>query len=159
MAGNVVQVVGLVAVLVALYFSAMQTRKLQKQLNLTNLFNRYEALNHASERYDAGLAMLFERPELRPYAFDRKPLDLDGADLARALIVADQMAGAVDHALRVGERFPDDLAGDWTPVAESMAQSPLFRAIVHEKRPEFPDLARFFPPEAEPDPPALASIA
>jgi hypothetical protein len=72
-------------------------------------------------------------------------VDLIGEDLDRALIVADQMAGAVDHALRVGDRFPDDGNGAWDPVAEQMAATPLFQLIVREKPLDFPDLAKYFP--------------
>ncbi|GIF21643.1 hypothetical protein BJ973_004913 [Actinoplanes tereljensis] len=144
------QALSFVGVLIALYFAAMQTRKLQKQVSISNLYSRYEALHHANERYDAGLAMLFQRPDLRSYVFRRKPVDLVGDDLDRALIVADQMAGAVDHALRVGDRFPDEGRGDWSAVAEEMARTPLFQAIVSEKPTDFPDLSRFFP-DAQPD--------
>jgi hypothetical protein len=144
MIGDILQILSLVGVLLALYFTSAQTRKLQKQINISNLYSRYDALHHANERYDAGLAMLFQRPDLRPYVFQRKPVDLSGEELDRALIVADQMAGAVDHALRVGDRFPDDEHGGWSPVAQEMARTPLFRAIVREKPLDFPDLSRYF---------------
>lgn len=144
MIGNILQTLSLVGVLLALFYTSSQTRKLQKQINISNLYSRYDALHHANERYDAGLAMLFQRPKLRPYVFQRKPVDLVGEDLDRALIVADQMAGAVDHALRVGDRFPDDEHGGWAPVAEEMAWTPIFQAIVHEKPLDFPDLGRYF---------------
>jgi len=146
MIGTIIQALSLVGVIVAIYFASAQTRKLQKQVHISNLYSRYDALHHASERYDAGLAMLFQRPDLRPYVFRHKPLDLTGEDLHRALIVADQMAGAVDHALRVGDRFPDDGHGGWSSVAEDMARTPLFHAIVREKPLDFPDLSgRYFP--------------
>ena len=144
MVANSLQVLSLIGVVFALYFASVQTRRLQKQVHIANLYSRYDALHHANERYDAGLAMLFERPDLRPYIFQRKSIDLAGEDLSRALIVADQMAGAVDHALRVGKRFPDDGHGDWTSVAEEMAKTPLFRAIVREKPQDFSDLSIFF---------------
>ncbi|MBB4692597.1 hypothetical protein [Paractinoplanes abujensis] len=145
MLANILQALSLIGVVFALYFSSLQTRRLQKQIHLSNLYSRYEALHHANERYDAGLAMMFERPDLRPYIFERKKVDLTGDDLNRALIVADQMAGAVDHALRVGDRFPDDRHGDWTSVAQEMGRTPLFRMIVSEKPLDFPDLSKFFP--------------
>jgi hypothetical protein len=116
----------------------MQTRKLQQQVQLSNLFSRYEALNHACERYDAGLAMLFERPDLRPYVLGDKALDLRGEDLARALVVADQMLGAMDYAMRVGSRFPDDADGDWSTVVSEMAKRSVFQAVIAEKPHEFP---------------------
>jgi hypothetical protein len=72
-------------------------------------------------------------------------LDLVGEDLDRALIVADQMAGAVDHALRVGDRFPDNGHGGWSAVAEEMVRTPIFQAIVQEKPLDFPDLNKYFP--------------
>ncbi|WP_127502670.1 hypothetical protein [Actinoplanes solisilvae] len=141
--------ISLVGVVFALYFASLQTRRLQKQIHISNLYSRYDALHHANERYDAGLAMLFQRPDLRPYIFQRRPVDLVGEDLDRALIVADQMAGAVDHAIRVGERFPDDEHGGWASVAEEMAKTPLFRAIVKEKPLDFPDLGRYFTEELD----------
>lgn len=144
MAGDIVQILSLVAVVVTLYFAAAQTRKLEKQVNIANLFSRYEVLNHASERYDSALALIFQRPELRPYLFERRPLDLSGEELARALTIADLMAGAVDYAVRVGSRFPDDARSDWTKVAEVMAKQPLFQRIVNEQPHHFPDLGRFF---------------
>jgi hypothetical protein len=145
MIGNILQALGLIGVAIAIYFASVQTRKLQKQLHISNLYSRYDALHHANERYDAGLAMLFQRPDLREYVFCRKPIDLVGEDLQRALIVADQMAGAVDRALRVGDRFPDKGHGGWAPVAEEMARTPLFQMIVREKPLDFPDLDRYFP--------------
>jgi hypothetical protein len=147
MFATLAQVLSLAAVVAALYFSAAQTRKLQRQIELSNLFSRYEALNHASERYDAGLALLFQRPDLRPYVLGSKPLDLRGEDLARALIVADQMLGAVDYAIRVGSRFPDGTRGGWEAVAVEMAKRPLFRALVEEKAHEFPDAVKYFGPD------------
>ena len=159
MVANILQAVSLIGVVFALYFASLQTRRLQKQIHLSNLYSRYDALHHANERYDAGLAMLFQRPDLGPYVFQRKPLDLTGDDLARALIVADQMAGAVDHALRVGERFPDEGHGGWGPVAAEMARTPLFRAIVAEKPLDFPDLGRYFTDDLDtPGPPAQDSV-
>jgi hypothetical protein len=145
MIGNILQGLGLIGVAFAIYFASAQTRRLQKQVHISNLYSRYDALHHANERYDAGLAMLFQRPDLRAYVFGRKPLDLVGDDLQRALIVADQMAGAVDHALRVGDRFPDDGHGGWGSVAEEMARTPVFQAIVREKPLDFPDLGKHFP--------------
>ncbi|GAB3939124.1 hypothetical protein [Micromonospora vulcania] len=149
MIGNVLQALSLVGVVLALYFASVQTRKLQKQVHIANLYSRYEALHNANQRYDAGLAMLFQRPDLRPYIFQRKPLDLIGEDLDRALIVADQMAGAVDHALRVGDRFPDNERGDWSSVAKEMSKTPVFLAIVREKPADFADLGRYFPGDHE----------
>ncbi|GIM65990.1 hypothetical protein [Actinoplanes auranticolor] len=157
MIGTILQTLSLVGVVFALYFASLQTRRLQKQVHIANLYSRYEAFHHANERYDAGLAMLFQRPDLRPYVLRRKPLDLAGEDLDRALIVADQMAGAVDHALRVGDRFPDDERGDWSLLAEEMARSPLFQAIVGEKPSDFPDLQRFFPHAHPPSSPVTQS--
>ncbi|MEU2615800.1 hypothetical protein ABZ570_30150 [Micromonospora sp. NPDC007271] len=144
MVGGIIQIVSLVTVVVTLYFAAAQTRKLEKQVNISNLFSRYEVLNHASERYEAALALVFQRPELRPYLFERKPLDLSGEALARALTIADLMAGAVDYAVRVGSRFPEDARSGWTEVAEVMARQPLFQRIVNEQPHHFPDLMRFF---------------
>lgn len=92
MIADAVQIFSLFVVIVTLYFAGVQTRKLQRQLDLTNLFSRYEVLNHSSERYDAALALLFQAPELRPYVFGGKRLNLCGAELSRALIVADLMA-------------------------------------------------------------------
>jgi hypothetical protein len=155
--GSIVQILSLLAVLLALYFAAAQTRKLQRQVHIANLFSRYEALHHANERYDAGLAMLFSRPELRPYVMEGKPLDISGEELACALVVADQMAGAVDHALRVGTRFPEDEGGDWSSVAEEMAMIPLFQAIVSEKSHHFPDLVKYFPKDNNPAGTSVAS--
>ncbi|WP_229074872.1 hypothetical protein [Actinoplanes sp. DH11] len=143
MVGEVVQVVSLVAVAVTTYFAGMQAQRLRKQITISNLFSRYEALNHASERYDAGLALIFQRPDLRPYIFDGKPLDLDGDELARLLTVADLMAGAVDYALRVGSRFPD-VGSDWTGVAVEMTKQPAFRVLVLSRPHEFPDLVQHF---------------
>lgn len=144
MIDNVIQVLGLLAVVIALYFASAQARGLRKQVHIANLFSRYEALSHASERYDTGLALIFQRPDLRPYVFERKRLDLQGDDLARALTVADIMAGATDYAVRVGERFPDGLRTDWHAVAAEMARQPLFQAIVHEQPHQFPGLAQYF---------------
>jgi hypothetical protein len=150
MIGNTLQALSLVGIIFALYFTSVQTRKLQKQVHIANLYSRYDALHHANERYDAGLAMLFQRPDLRPYVFQRKPVDLAGEDFDRALIVADQMAGAVDHAIRVGDRFPDDEHGDWSAVAKEMARTPLFQAIVRAKPLDFPDLNRYFQQDRKP---------
>ncbi|GAA1658002.1 hypothetical protein ACFQY4_17415 [Catellatospora bangladeshensis] len=146
MVSDVAQIIGLVAIAITLYFASQQTKRLRQQVDLANLFSRYEALNHASERYDNGLALIFQRPELRPYVFQRKPLDLTGDDLARVLTVADLMAGAVDYALRVGARFPDDPSSDWTAVAVEMARQPVFQALVQEQPHQFPDLIRHFVP-------------
>ncbi|MFI1991563.1 hypothetical protein [Actinoplanes sp. NPDC020271] len=144
MVGNIFQALSLAGVILAIYYASSQTRKLQRQVHISNLYSRYDALHHANERYDAGLSMLFQKPELRPYIFGRKAVDLVGEELDRALIVADQMAGAVDHALRVGDRFPDPGDEGWSPVAREMARTPLFRAIVLEKPHDFPDLGRYF---------------
>ncbi|MFB9235795.1 hypothetical protein ACFFWC_09590 [Plantactinospora siamensis] len=144
MLANAIQIFGLLAVVVTLYFAGVQTRKLQQQLDLTNLFSRYEVLNHSSERYDAALALVFQRPQLRPYIFGRRPLDLGEEDLARALVIADLMAGAVDYAVRVGARFPEDAQSGWTEVAEDMAAQPLFQRVVNEQPHHFPDLIRIF---------------
>lgn len=148
MLGDVAQIAGLIAVAITLYFASIQTNRLRKQVDIANLFSRYEALNHASERYDSGLALIFQRPELRPYIFERKPVDLKGDDLARALTVADLMAGAVDYALRVGSRFPDT-GSDWSAVAIEMAKQPIFQEIVAEQPHQFPDLAPFFLPNPD----------
>ena len=150
MIGTVTQILSLAAVVAALYFSAVQTSKLRRQVQLSNLFSRYEALNHACERYDAGLAMLFQRPDLRPYVLGDKPLDLRGEDLARALVVADQMLGAMDYALRVGSRFPDAGDGDWSLVVREMAKRSVFQAVIKEKPHEFPDLVNYFRLEDKP---------
>ncbi|MFJ8580613.1 hypothetical protein [Micromonospora sp. NPDC093277] len=147
MISNIVEIVSLIAAAIALYFAATQTRKLQKQVHISNLFSRYEVLNHASERYDSALALVFQRPELRPYIFEQKPLDLHDEELARALTVADLMAGAVDYAVRVGPLFPDDARSDWTVVAKEMAKQPLFQTIVNEQPHQFPDLVEYFPRE------------
>ncbi|MBG0566477.1 hypothetical protein [Actinoplanes aureus] len=141
---DVAQIISLAGVIFAIYYASSQTRKLQRQIHISNLYSRYDALHHANERYDAGLAMLFQRPELRPYIFARKPVDLAGEDLDRALIVADQMAGAVDHALRVGDRFPDPDDEGWPPVAREMVRTPIFQTIVGEKPLDFPDLGKYF---------------
>ncbi|MFY1625691.1 hypothetical protein ACN261_08405 [Micromonospora sp. WMMD723] len=144
MVDDVIQIFSLAAVIVTLYFASLQTKRLREQITISNLFSRYEALNHASERYDVALSLIFQRPEFRPYIFERKPVDLQGDDLARALTVADLMAGAVDYAIRVGARFPDDTHSDWAVVAEEMAKQPIFRAIVSEQPHQFPDLLAYF---------------
>jgi hypothetical protein len=144
MINSVAQTASAIAVLITLAFLASQTRKLQRQIDLNNTFNRYEALNHSSERYDQALALLFQQPQLRPYIYEEKPLDLTGVDLDRALIIADMLAGAVDYALRVGEKFPDEGTSDWGVVAEDFARQPLFRHLVSRIPHQFPDLAPFF---------------
>jgi hypothetical protein len=68
-----VQVAGLIVVVATLYFVSVQTSRLRKQVDIANLFSRYEALSHASERYDGGLTLIFQRPDLRPYIFEQKP--------------------------------------------------------------------------------------
>jgi hypothetical protein len=142
MTGDIIQAVSAVAVVVTLFFLAIQTNKLQKQTDISNLIGRYETLNHSSERYDNALALMFERPEIRPYIYERKPLDLVGEDLDRALIVADMMAGAVDYAIRVQYRFPDETThADWVGVARDMARQPLFQKLFSEIQ-QFPDLVR-----------------
>ncbi|MEV0902979.1 hypothetical protein [Actinoplanes sp. NPDC049802] len=143
MLGNVVQIVSLVAVAFTIYFAAVQAKRLRAQITIANLFSRYEALNHASERYDAGLGMLFQRPDLRPYIYERRPLDLEGDDLARVMVIADVMAGATDYALRVADRFPDN-ASDWNSVAAEMTRQPVFQALIAERPHEFSDLVRHF---------------
>jgi len=144
MINSVAQTASAIAVLITLAFLASQTRKLQRQIDLNNTFNRYEALNHSSERYDHALALLFQQPHLRPYIYEEKQLDLTDADLDRALIIADMLAGAVDYAIRVGEKFPDDGRSDWGVVAEDFARQPLFRRLVAGMPHQFPDLAPFF---------------
>ena len=159
MINSVAQTASAVAVLVTLIFLASQTRKLQRQIDLNNLFNRYEALNHSSERYDHALALLFQQPHLRPYVYEERPLDLTGDDLSRALIIADMMAGAVDYAIRVGEKFPEDEVSDWRVVAEDFSRQPLFRHLVTAIPHQFPDLAPYFGDYSmaqRPDPPGTA---
>jgi len=146
MVSDIAQIAGLIAVSITLYFASIQTNRLRKQVDIANLFGRYEALNHASERYDNGLTLIFQRPDLRPYIFKQKSLDLEGDDLARALTVADLMAGAVDYALRVGSRFPDNTGADWAAAAAEMSKQPIFRALVCEQPHQFPDLVRYFQP-------------
>lgn len=144
MINSVAQTASAVAVLVTLMFLASQTRKLQRQIDLNNLFNRYEALNHSSERYDHALALLFQQPNLRPYVYDERPLDLTGDDLSRALIIADMLAGSVDYAIRVGDKFPEEAASDWRVVAEDFSRQPLFQHLVTAIPHQFPDLALYF---------------
>ncbi|MDR7326963.1 MULTISPECIES: hypothetical protein [Catenuloplanes] len=111
--------------------------------------SRYETLGHASERYDVGLQLIFQRPDFRPYIFERKSIDLTGDDLARVLIIADLMAGAADYAVRVGSRFPDDTGSDWIGVAQAMTMQPVFRKLTLERPYEFPDLIKFFQTEVD----------
>jgi hypothetical protein len=68
-----VQVAGLIVVVATLHFVSVQTSRLRKQVDIANLLSRYEALSHASERYDGGLTLIFQRPDLRPYIFEQKP--------------------------------------------------------------------------------------
>lgn len=154
--GDIVQIISLMAVAVTIYFASLQTKGLREQVKISNLVGRYETLNHASERYDVGLQLIFHWPSLRPYIFGGKPVDLHGDDLGRALIVADLMAGATDYGLRVGERFPDDPQSVWVSIAVAMAGQPLFRALLDERPCEFPDLVRYFSRSSDPNQGPLA---
>jgi hypothetical protein len=143
MVADIVQAVSIVAVVVSLFFVAVQTSKLKEQTDISNLIGRYETLNHASERYDAALGLLFQQPHLRPYLFDEQPVDLIGDDLSRGLIVADLMVGAADYALRVAGRFADTVQPGWEELALDLGRQPLVRKLLDNEAHSFPDLVRF----------------
>lgn len=140
MVGDIAEAVGAVAVVVSLLFLARQTGKLRQQTEITNLIGRYQALNAASERYDHAISLIITHPELRPYLLEGKPLPPDDPNRDRALLVADIMAGAIDHANRVAKRFPDpahDLG--WQRIAVVAARRPVFRELLAAMPYSFPD--------------------
>lgn len=141
MIGDIAESVSAVAVVVSLLLLARQTGKLRQQTEITNLIGRYEALSAASQRYDQAITLIFAHPELRPYLLDGKPLLPDDPHRDRALLVADIMAGAIDHANRVAKRFPDpahDLG--WQRIAVAAARRPVFRELLADIPYAFPDL-------------------
>ncbi|GAA1654925.1 hypothetical protein [Actinoplanes couchii] len=141
MIGDIADSVSAVAVVVSLLLLARQTAKLREQTEITNLMGRYEALNSASERYDQALMLLVQYPELRPYVLDGHPLDDDDPNRDRALLVADLMAGAIDHANRVSQRFPDPRHDQgWQRMAVAASRRPVFQAVLSRNPHEFPDL-------------------
>jgi hypothetical protein len=130
---------------------ARQTGKLHQQTQIANLIGRYEALNAASERYDQGLAMIFEHPELRRYLMDGEPLGANDPNRDRALLVADVMAGAIDHANRVANRFPDPAHQiGWQRIAIVAARRPIFQELLADMPYAFPDFREVISGTAEP---------
>ncbi|WP_127552577.1 hypothetical protein [Actinoplanes sp. OR16] len=127
------QVLSFAALVVSLFLVAVQTRRLGKQVEIANKFSTYESFSSAAERYDAGLALLYQSPHLRPYFFEGKALDLDADDLNRALVIADMMAGALSNALTVGEQFPDGTRQGWHRLATAMGRNPLFQMVLDEQ--------------------------
>lgn len=141
MIGDVAESVSAIAVVASLLLLARQTAKLREQTEITNLMGRYEALSSASERYDHALMLIFQYPELRPYLLEGHPLDADDPNHERALLVADIMAGAIDHAIRVAGRFPDPQHDPgWQRMAVVISTRPVFRTLLSRTPHEFPDL-------------------
>lgn len=143
MVSDIAESVSAVGVVVSLLILASQTRKLRQQTEISNLMGRYEALHGANERYDRALELIFLHPELRPYILEGKTLEPADPHRDRALLVADIMAGAIDHANRVARRFPDsEHRSGWSQMAKVSAQRPIFQELLARSPHEFPDLIR-----------------
>ncbi|MGW4463719.1 hypothetical protein [Micromonospora sp. NPDC004704] len=70
-----------------------------------------------------------------------RPLADDDPNRDRALLVADIMAGAIDHANRVAKRFPDPHHDQgWQRIAVAVSRRPVFQALFSKSPHEFPDL-------------------
>jgi hypothetical protein len=141
MIGDIADSVSAVAVVASLLLLARQTAKLREQTEITNLMGRYEALSSASQRYDQALMLIFQYPELRSYLLEGHPLGDDDPNRERALLVADIMAGAIDHANRVAKRFPDPQHDQgWQRMAVAVSTRPVFQTLLSRTPHEFPDL-------------------
>jgi hypothetical protein len=146
---DIAQAIGACGVIVSLILLTWQTKKLGKQIEISNLQGRYQTLHDANERYDHALGLIFAHPELRPYFYERQPCPKDDPNRPRALIVAEIIADAIDHALRVANQFPDeDHKTGWRNNAFNMAKQPIFIEVLVEFPGYFPDLLATLPERA-----------
>jgi hypothetical protein len=149
MVSDIAQAIGACGVIVSLMLLAWQTKKLGKQIEISNLQSRYQTLHDANERYDHALSLIFSHPELRPYFYERQPCPKDDPNRPRALIVAEIIADAIDHAMRVASQFPDEThKSGWKNNALAMAKQPIFIEVLLECPDYFPDLLATLPERA-----------
>lgn len=146
---DIAQAIGACGVIVSLMLLAWQTKKLGKQIEISNLQGRYQTLHDANARYDHALGLIFAHPELRPYFYERQSCHKDDPNRPRALIVAEIIADAIDHAVRVASQFPDEThKSGWKSNALTMAKQPIFIEVLMEFSDYFPDLLAILPERA-----------
>ena len=146
---NMAQTIGACGVVASLVLLTWQAKKLGKQIEISNLQSRYQALHNANERYDHALGLIFAYPELRPYFYERRPCPEGDPNRPRALIVAEIIADSIDHAMRVASQFPDEThKSGWKNNAFTMAKQPIFIEVLTECAGYFPDLLATLPERA-----------
>ena len=142
MLNNIVQLVGAVGVVLSLLLVARQTKRLGDQIRTGNVVGRYQLLKEAGDRYHTVLNLLYNSPELRPYFYDRLPCSQGDPNRAKALILAEMLADALNHAISVVQRFPAiSHPSGWHTIATFYTQQPLMREVLGDL-PYFPHLAK-----------------
>lgn len=141
MVSDAAQIIGALGVIISLMLLAWQTKNLGKQIEISNLQGRYQTLHNAIERYHHALGLIFTHPELRPYFYEQQPCPQDDPNRPRVLVVAEIIADAIDHAVRVSGQFPDQAhKSGWKSSALAMAKQPIFIELLMESPNYFPDL-------------------
>jgi hypothetical protein len=123
---------GLVLVTASLVFAGIQTRELARQRRLSNGVARTTAVLEINALTRAWYDPLLERPELRPYFYDRQECPPDNPHRARVVVISELLADVIECNLRMVETMPGDKYYEswhhWP--GEMLTMSPILRETV-----------------------------
>src|SRR5690349_8199874 len=99
MISEIGQVAGVVGVITSVLTLAWQMRGLVHQTKMSNALGVIQAHHSSMERHHALLSTIVDKPELRPYFYDRKPCPPDDPLRETLLTMAEMMADAAEYGL------------------------------------------------------------
>jgi hypothetical protein len=154
-----VAALGSVATAISLYF-------LMRQTAVANHLARTAAHDRLTDLALGVDSMFIENPDLRPYFYNSAPyIQLPARDQSRLFAIAEYLADFFENALIHEKVLGHQVYGEWAEYArQTMRDSPVLRAYLHNKRAWYDDLLtdrldeveasrhrRRLPPESPPD--------